>query len=63
MVVPPLRTVQIGFRVALRTRICSRNLLTMLASAIDCARLVWEGYLADVRGQRSKSVAATRART
>jgi hypothetical protein len=62
--VPPLRTVQIGFR------ICPEDarLLTKLARAasvghLTLARLVLEAYLDDIRGEKPKGVTVKKGAT
>ena len=57
VVVPPMRTVQIGFRVCAE----DARLLTKLArdagvGHLTLARLVVEAYLDDIRGRRPKGV-------
>jgi hypothetical protein len=64
VVVPPLRTVQIGFRVSAE----DAGLLAKLAQDagvghLTLARLVVEGYLADFREKKSKRAAVKKAAT
>jgi len=64
VVVPPLRTVQIGFRVSAE----DAGLLNKLAhdagvGHLTLARLVLETYLADARGKKSKSVVVKKEAT
>jgi hypothetical protein len=64
VVVPPLRTVQIGFRISAE----DAGLLGKLArdagvGHLTLARLVLEGYLADVRETKSKRAAVEKEGT